>query len=201
MTLLLGGPQHGVRRGERHAQRGRGVIENKHSADVDSPPPPPRICMSIQAFTLKISRAPMSVDCLFSMTLLPPECWHVISLWGVDVVLELIDPACSQRPSCEVPISGSPFTLDLTSNLVGRCRLTVSKIVLKAHTVSALEATIRRNAFKLCVRYQLVPLQPGVARAVHGRVLFQTKSTSQMWNRLERTTVIHAHLYEVLHAP
>jgi len=26
---------------------GRGVIENQHSTDVESPPPPPRICMSI----------------------------------------------------------------------------------------------------------------------------------------------------------
>jgi len=26
---------------------GRGVIENKHSTDVESPPPPPRVCMSI----------------------------------------------------------------------------------------------------------------------------------------------------------
>ena len=39
-------------------------------------------------------------ECLISITLLR-ECWHVISLWGVEVVLELTDPNCSQRPSCE----------------------------------------------------------------------------------------------------
>jgi len=26
---------------------GRGLIENKHSSDVESPPPPPYVCMSI----------------------------------------------------------------------------------------------------------------------------------------------------------
>jgi len=47
------------------------VVENKHSTDDESPPPNPHICMSIQAFTLKVNHAPISVECLFSMTLLP----------------------------------------------------------------------------------------------------------------------------------
>jgi len=28
-------------------RHGRGFIENKHSTDIDFPPPPPRVCMSI----------------------------------------------------------------------------------------------------------------------------------------------------------
>jgi hypothetical protein len=35
----------------------RGLIEKKHSSDVESPPlPPPRVCMN--GFTLKVSHAP-----------------------------------------------------------------------------------------------------------------------------------------------
>ena len=29
-------------------QPGKGVVENKHSTDVESPPRPPRVCVSIQ---------------------------------------------------------------------------------------------------------------------------------------------------------
>jgi hypothetical protein len=47
-------------------------------------------------------------------------------------------------------------------NLVGRCRLTVSKSVLIAPMVAALEATIRLIAFKLCFQFKLAPLSPGV---------------------------------------
>jgi len=53
---------------------GRGISENRHSTDVDYPPPPPYtsiLCASVRAFTLKVSHAPMSVECLLSsMTLL-----------------------------------------------------------------------------------------------------------------------------------
>ena len=45
--------------------------------------------------------------------------------------------------------------------LVGRCRLTVSKPVLKAPVVSALETMIRYIAFKVCFQFQLTPLHPG----------------------------------------
>ena len=41
---------------------GRGVVQNKHSTDVESPPPPPRVCMSIH--TGGKAHAPMSGDCL-----------------------------------------------------------------------------------------------------------------------------------------
>ena len=44
---------------------GRGVSENRHSTDVDYPPPPPYtsiLCASVRAFTLKVSHAPMSVE-------------------------------------------------------------------------------------------------------------------------------------------
>ena len=87
----------------------RGLIENKHSTDVESSPPPPapappppppppppvpRVCMSmgellatsirktltllllllsvsVQTFPLKVSRTPTSVECVFTITLLP----------------------------------------------------------------------------------------------------------------------------------
>jgi hypothetical protein len=47
---------------------------------------------------------------------------------------------------------------------VGRCRLPLSKPVLKECMVSAFEATIRRTAFKLRFRIQLAPLNSGVHR-------------------------------------
>ena len=69
--------------------RGREVVENKHSTEVEPPPsppppaspppvtsPPPRgnllllLCASVRAFTLTVSHAPTSAECLFSMTLL-----------------------------------------------------------------------------------------------------------------------------------
>jgi len=53
--------------------RGIGVIENKHSTDVESPPPASRVCMSIH---FQVSRAPISVECLFSMTLLRGAAGH-----------------------------------------------------------------------------------------------------------------------------
>jgi len=46
---------------------GRGVIENKHSTDVESTKV---VCASVAAFVLKVSHAPSSVECLFSVTLL-----------------------------------------------------------------------------------------------------------------------------------
>jgi hypothetical protein len=54
---------------------------------------------------------------------------------------------------------------------VGRCSLSVSKPVLKAPMVSALDTMICRTAFKLCFQVQLAPLQQGVQlRAPHGGV-------------------------------
>ena len=67
-------------------------MKDKHSTDVGSTN---RARGSVKSFTLNVRHALISVECLFSMTLLR-ECWHVISFWGVDVVFELIDPACSQ---------------------------------------------------------------------------------------------------------
>ena len=52
--------------------------------------------------------------------------------------------------------------------LVGRCRLTVSNLVLKAPTLSALEAIIRWNSFKFCLQTQLAPLNLGHRRAAEG---------------------------------
>ena len=83
----------GVRRGGQLPPRGRrgmGVIDNKPSTDIESPSPSPRVCRSIHSegklcsylgrvlviddrpttYTLKVSHAPISVECLFSMTLL-----------------------------------------------------------------------------------------------------------------------------------
>ena len=48
--------------------------------------------------------------------------------------------------------------------MVGRRRLTVSKPVLEAPMVPALDTIIRRSAFKLCFRIQLAPLNHGRAR-------------------------------------
>ena len=44
---------------------------------------------------------------------------------------------------------------------VGQCRLTVSKLVLKAPLVSALEAEISQTAFKLRFHFQVAPLHRG----------------------------------------
>jgi len=52
---------------------GRGVIQSKHSTDVESPPPhpppppPPHVCMSIQHEGVMLCS---QVECLYSMTLL-----------------------------------------------------------------------------------------------------------------------------------
>jgi len=46
---------------------GRGGIEKKHPIDVASSPPPLHVCTSS---TLRVSHAPISVECLFSTTLL-----------------------------------------------------------------------------------------------------------------------------------
>jgi hypothetical protein len=63
-----GRPRGVVRRSARQ-YHGRGIIEKKHSNDVEPPPPPPCVCISF-AFTLQVNRVPISVECLFSMTLL-----------------------------------------------------------------------------------------------------------------------------------
>jgi len=47
------------------------------------------------------------------------------------------------------------------SATVGQCRLSLSKSVLKAPPVSALEASMRRIAFKLCFQIQLPSLHHG----------------------------------------
>ena len=46
---------------------GRGVIENKHSTDVESTN---QVRATVCAYTLKVGHAPISVECWFSMTLL-----------------------------------------------------------------------------------------------------------------------------------
>jgi len=51
--------------------------------------------------------------------------------------------------------------LALAVSLVGQCRLTPSKPVVKSSTVSALKTSIRRTAFKLCFHIQLAPLHTG----------------------------------------
>ena len=48
---------------------------------------------------------------------------------------------------------------------VGRCRLTLSKSVLKAPMVSALERKISQTAFNCCFQIQLAPLNQGRGRA------------------------------------
>ena len=45
----------------------RSDTDTKRCTDVESPPPPPRVCTSIHT---QVSRAPISVECLFSVTLL-----------------------------------------------------------------------------------------------------------------------------------
>ena len=59
----------------------RGVIENKHSTDIESPPPPPCVCISIHP-TLKVSHVPISVECLFSTTLQRGVLRHVRNAGG-----------------------------------------------------------------------------------------------------------------------
>jgi hypothetical protein len=56
--------------GERGIRRGGGrCIQDKHSMDVESPPF--FASARLWVFTLKVSHSPISVVCLFSMTLLP----------------------------------------------------------------------------------------------------------------------------------
>jgi len=47
---------------------------------------------------------------------------------------------------------------------VGRCRLTVSKSMMKAPLVSALETVISQTALNVCFQFQLAPLQRGAHR-------------------------------------
>ena len=54
---------------------GRGGIGSKHSTEVESMT---RIRTSVGAFTLEVSRAPISVECLFSMALLPGKNYDVL---------------------------------------------------------------------------------------------------------------------------
>jgi len=69
----------------------RGVIENRHPTDVETPAPHPRVCMSIHPEGK--SRSDLVSSALFAMTLLPihPEgssCSYIGS------------SACSQRLCC-----------------------------------------------------------------------------------------------------
>ena len=52
--------------------------------------------------------------------------------------------------------------------LVGRCRLPVSKPMLKAPTVSALETIISETAFNVCLQFQLALLRLGWSRRADG---------------------------------
>ena len=53
---------------------------------------------------------------------------------------------------------------------VGRCRLTVSKPVLKASMASALEAIVSLPAFDDCFQFQRAALQCGHHATRHGRL-------------------------------
>jgi hypothetical protein len=53
--------------------------------------------------------------------------------------------------------------------MVGRCSLTVSKPVMKAPMVSAIETKIRGTAFKRCFQIQLAPLHTGRRQRRRGR--------------------------------
>jgi len=112
---------------------GRGVIQNKHSSDVESPPFP-----HVRAFTLEVCRAPISLECLFSMTLL-----HGGGGGGAHDPMEQEPPRRVEDWLRE----DDPFRADFEAmctlqRTVGRCRLAVSKSVLKAPMVSALETRI-----------------------------------------------------------
>jgi len=83
---------------------GRGVTGNKHSTDVESTTTPP----PIRAFTLQVSHDPITVEWLFSMTLLLiyPEgkaCSDIVR------VVVLNDPAGGERQA----VAGAPARPDL----------------------------------------------------------------------------------------
>jgi hypothetical protein len=65
----------------------------------------------------------------------------------------------------DIEMSASPSTLTPPAHRpeVGRCRLTVSKPVLKAPMVSALETRTRYTAFNFCFQIQLASLHRGHA--------------------------------------
>jgi len=70
---------------------------------------------------------------------------------------------------CAALAAGAPLHVCLQrASTVGRYRWTVSKPVLKAPMVSALEATIRCNAFKLCFQFEVAAVQHGGHHRVHG---------------------------------
>jgi hypothetical protein len=58
--------------------------------------------------------------------------------------------------------AGAANALHVTMPEVGRCTLTLSKSVLKAPMVSALESKISQTAFNCCFQFQLAPLHRGV---------------------------------------
>ena len=60
---------------------------------------------------------------------------------------------------------------------VGWCKLMVSKSVLRARLVSALETKIRYTAFKVCFQFQLAPLQHGGATGT--RLVKSPRHTSE----------------------
>jgi len=83
-------------------------------------------------------------------------------------VLTITSPAGALDTAEERPVG-----LDLTppgarpcafppERKVRRCRLPLSKPVLKAPMVSTLETTNRSISFKVCLQFQLAPLQQGV---------------------------------------
>jgi len=83
---------------------GRGIIEKKPSTDVKYPRPPlfflRILCASIPAFTLKVSHAPISVECIFSTTLIS----------GVSSALDGNQAASGERREDRTPSPPDPLT-------------------------------------------------------------------------------------------
>jgi len=79
-----------------------------------------------------------------------------------------ISDSCTSAALANMSSSGNPAA----AHAVGQCRLTVSKPVLKAPMVSALETIISFTAFKLCFQILLAPLRRGRRRvALRGRAV------------------------------
>jgi len=122
--------------------------EDESHFDVESPPPRPRVSMSI--FPEGKSY--------------PDVCPVLVPNDPVARMNYFWDKV--RHPFAAAPLAAPPAPPAPATPVVGRCRLIVSKPVLKARLVSALETKIFYTAFKCCFQFQRAPLHRGQLRGI-----------------------------------